>query len=212
MSIGQVQYYPQVQSIFNNYCLQCHVSVNGSGALELDSYEYLMEGDSNNGPVVIPYNADSSLLYRVLLPFPVTVPNEPICCQMPKNEPPLTQSQISIIYNWINEGAFETGQVVSVQSEKNDNTKYFYNYPNPFNSRTKISYYADGNEDISISIYDMMGRKIKSIVDRSHKKGNYVVIWNGDDNLGNKIASGLYLIIYQNERGIKILDKLLFLK
>jgi len=58
----------------------------------------------------------------------------------------------------------------------------------------------------------MMGRKIKSIVDRSHKEGNYVVIWNGDDNLGNKIASGLYLIIYQNGRGIKILDKLLFLK
>ena len=171
-----------------------------------------MQGDSNNGPVVVPYNADSSLLFRGLLPIPVAVPNEPICCQMPKNEPPLSQSQISVIYNWINEGALETGQVVSVQNEKNDNGKYFYNYPNPFNSRTNISYYVDSNENISISIYDMMGREIKSIVDQLHNKGNYAVIWDGEDNLGNKIATGLYLIIYQSETGMKILDKLLFLK
>ena len=101
--IGQVDYTTQVQPIFNNHCLSCHLAVNGSGALELDSYEYLMQGDSNNGPVVFPFNADSSLLYRVLLRDSVIVPNEPICCRMPKNADPLTIEQQTIIYNWINE-------------------------------------------------------------------------------------------------------------
>ena len=90
----QIDYNQQIQPVFNNHCLSCHVSVNGSGALELDSYEYLVQGDSNNGPVIIPFNADSSLLYRVLLPFEVEVPNEPICCRMPKNGDPLSIDQV----------------------------------------------------------------------------------------------------------------------
>ena len=51
--IGQIDYTTQIQPIFNNHCISWHLAVNGSGALELDSYEYLMQGDSNNGPVVI---------------------------------------------------------------------------------------------------------------------------------------------------------------
>ena len=56
--------------------------------LELDSYEYLMQGDSNNGPVVIPVNADGKLLYTVLLIDLVIIPNEPIYCKVPKNASP----------------------------------------------------------------------------------------------------------------------------
>ena len=72
---SEIDYLTEIQPIFDNNCVECHVSINGSGALELDSYEYLMQGDSNNGPVVIPFNADSSLLYRVLLIDSVIVPN-----------------------------------------------------------------------------------------------------------------------------------------
>ena len=110
--------------------------MNGSGALELDSYEYLMQGDSNNGPVVIPFNADSSLLYKVLLPMPVIVPNESICCQMPKNADPLTFEQQTIIYNWINEGGF--GPTVSVNHHGSKNPLLLRIYPNPFNNKIEI--------------------------------------------------------------------------
>ena len=79
----------EIQPIFDNYFVECHISTNGSGALELDSYECQMQRDSNNGPDVIPFNADSSLLYRVLLIDSAIVPNEPICCRMPKNASPL---------------------------------------------------------------------------------------------------------------------------
>ena len=84
-SFGQIEYLQDIQPIFNNHCISCHSGTYGSGALELDSFERLIEGDSNNGPVVFPFNADSSLLYKVLLRDSVIVPNEPICCRMPKN-------------------------------------------------------------------------------------------------------------------------------
>ena len=71
-----------------------------------------MQDNSNNGPVVFPFNADSSLLYRVLLRDSVIIPNEPICCRMPKNSDPLSIEQQTIIYNWINEGVI--GPTVSV--------------------------------------------------------------------------------------------------
>ena len=72
--VGEVDYLLSVQPIFNNHCVTCHSGTFGSGVLELDSYQRLIEGDSNNGPVVLPFNADSSLLYKVLLRDSVIVP------------------------------------------------------------------------------------------------------------------------------------------
>ena len=97
--LGEIDFLIEIQPIFDNNCIECHVSINGSGALELDSYEYLLQGDNNNGPVIIPFNADSSLLYRVLLIDSVIVPNELICCRMPKNASPLHISDQIKIYD-----------------------------------------------------------------------------------------------------------------
>ena len=80
---SQIDYGAYIQPIFDNNCIGCHEYPVRSGALELNNYSNLMLGESNNGPVVIPFNPDSSLLYRVLLRDSVIVPNEPICCRMP---------------------------------------------------------------------------------------------------------------------------------
>ena len=45
---SEIDYWTEIQPIFNNNCVDCHISINGSGALELDSYEYLMQGDNNH--------------------------------------------------------------------------------------------------------------------------------------------------------------------
>ncbi len=50
---NEIDYLYEIQPIFDNNCVECHISINGSGALELDSYECLRQWDSNNGPVVI---------------------------------------------------------------------------------------------------------------------------------------------------------------
>ena len=91
----------------------------------MNSYEDLTGGSSKNGPIAIPFNSESSLLYRVLLPMHVLVPNEPICCQMPKNADPLSFDQITLIQGWINEGALGSSSlsVKPVSSSYNINLK-----------------------------------------------------------------------------------------
>ena len=61
LSLGQVDYNSQIQPIFNSSCTSCHGS---SGGLSLSSYANLMAGDSDNGPVIIPGNHESSLLWQ----------------------------------------------------------------------------------------------------------------------------------------------------
>ena len=159
---GQIDYLQDIQPIFNNHCISCHSGTYGSGALELDSFERLIEGDSNNGPVVLPFNADSSLLYKVLLRDSVIVPNEPICCRMPKNADPLPMDQRMAIYIWINEGALGSSSLAINPTL----TNYKINlntYPNPFNNFVRISFLSDNNIQKEVFIYDIMGALVKSI-------------------------------------------------
>jgi hypothetical protein len=61
------------------------------------------------------------------------------------------------------------------------------NYPNPFNSETKIQYFIDSKSIINISVYNILGQKIKTVVNKFHNAGNY----HYDFNAGN-LASGIY--------------------
>ena len=209
--VGQVNYESDLQrDIFDNHCLVCHVSVNGSGALELDSYEYLMQGDSNNGPVVVPFNADSSLLYRVLLRDSVIVPNEPICCRMPKNAPPLSTAQIEKIYNWINEGA--VGPNVGIEYEYLDKFSLISVYPNPFNNKINISLMVNQPGLKNIIIFDILGKRVKTITRKKYGFGMDLVFWNGNDDFNRPVSGGLYLIGFEVDNKIEGLKKVLYLK
>ena len=208
---GQINYLQDVQPIFNNHCLDCHTGSNGSGALKLNSYDDVMEGGSNNGPVVIPFNADSSLLHRVLLPMPVTVPNEPICCQMPKNADPLSFNQITIIQNWINEGALGSNSLSlkPVPGSYNINLK---TYPNPFNNSVRISFLSSNIIQKEILIYDILGSKVRSLTLKRVIKGENYVFWDGRNHLGRVCTSGVYFInLNQNSETLST-QKVLFLR
>lgn len=73
------------------------------------------------------------------------------------------------------------------------------NYPNPFNPTTIIKYSiplvisTEGrNLFVSLKIYDVLGREIKTLVKQEQASGVYQVNWNGDDQLGNKVSTGIY--------------------
>ena len=201
---SEIDYLTEIQPIFDNNCVECHVSINGSGALELDSYEYLMQGDSNNGPVVIPFNADSSLLYRVLLIDSVIVPNEPICCRMPKNASPLHISDQIKIYNWINEGANEYS-LDTFESKIGFNITKIAFYPNPFNSSVTIQYFINDDSNVQLTIYDVLGKKIKTLSNKFENTGLISMRWDSKDQNGHRVASGIYFVslVVQNQKQLK---------
>ncbi len=69
----------------------------------------------------------------------------------------------------------------------------FQNYPNPFNPSTVISYALPKSTLVSVKIYDMLGREVKSLINQVQNAGINNITWNGKNNYGAKVASGTYI-------------------
>lgn len=67
------------------------------------------------------------------------------------------------------------------------------NYPNPFNPMTTIGYEQPGDGRISIFVYDVLGRIVATLLDEHQRAGYRSVIWDGTDDSGRPVASGLYV-------------------
>jgi len=65
-------------------------------------------------------------------------------------------------------------------------------FPNPFNPSTNIKYALTEDSRVELGIFDMLGRKIKSLVSDHRNKGFHTVKWNGDDENGRAVPSGTY--------------------
>ena len=91
------------------------------------------------------------------------------------------------------------GAVTSVAL--NDNTPLTFaldqNYPNPFNPSTIISYALPQASHVTIKIYDMLGREIKTLVNSEQNAGILNIQWNGDNNFGSKVSTGAYIYMIQ---------------
>jgi len=67
------------------------------------------------------------------------------------------------------------------------------NYPNPFNPSTTIDYSMEIAGDVSIVVYDMMGREIKTLVANFATPGSYSVVWDATNNDGLSVSAGMYV-------------------
>ena len=66
------------------------------------------------------------------------------------------------------------------------------NYPNPFNPSTTIEYSLPEQADVEISIYNLIGQRVSTIVDEEKPSGSYSVTWDGTDDNGKPVATGIY--------------------
>ena len=87
---------------------------------------------------------------------------------------------------------------LSITNVSNENNKLpnsfalLQNYPNPFNPSTTIKYSLPENKNIKITVYDINGNEIKTLVSGSIEAGEHSVTWNGKNNFGTQVASGIY--------------------
>ncbi len=109
---------------------------------------------------------------------------------------------------------FESDVAVKVQAEGEILTGYYLaqNYPNPFNPTTWIEFVLPKDEFVTLKIYTLDGREVKTLVENKlYSAGRHRISWDGTDNIGSKVASGVY--IYRIEAGkFKASKKMLFLK
>ncbi|HPG40286.1 MAG TPA: T9SS type A sorting domain-containing protein [bacterium] len=104
-----------------------------------------------------------------------------------------------------------TFKMIVTQNVIPQTTKLLPAYPNPFNPETRITYQLHRNTRVTITVYDLLGRQVKTLVDDQHTAGLYHIIWNGTDAKGAKAASGAYLIRMQTQEETQT-HKVLLLK
>lgn len=67
------------------------------------------------------------------------------------------------------------------------------NYPNPFNPATIINYDLPKDSEVQLIIYDLMGRKVKTLMNGTQSAGRNTAVWYANDESGNKVSAGVYL-------------------
>ena len=101
---------------------------------------------------------------------------------------------VDIVFSSPIEVELTTPEVIN----ENDNTETLLktelkgNYPNPFNPSTNISFTLSAEVDLRIDIYNIKGQKILALVDDIYPAGSHSVVWNGTDDRGYSVSSGIY--------------------
>ena len=72
------------------------------------------------------------------------------------------------------------------------------NCPNPFNPNTRFNYILPESDRATLSIFNTLGQKVRTLVDDTQSSGFYTVFWDGRDDLGREISSGVYIAVLRS--------------
>ncbi len=126
--------------------------------------------------------------------------------------PPLATSVIDhegaeLIRRWIS-GMGATHVAVENSAEP-ASFQLAQNYPNPFNPNTMISFSLPHGGPVELAVYNMAGQRVVTLVDGIRHAGSHEVVWNGRDDDGNAMASGVYLYRLQAAASVQVKSLLL---
>ncbi len=111
-------------------------------------------------------------------------------------------SPSGLSYPWLLDAALPVWFVVPSPVDVPDSTANEYlpasftltqNYPNPFNPSTTIEYSLPRRSHVTIDIYNMLGQKVCTLVDRDESAGDHSAVWDGTEASGESVATGIYL-------------------
>ncbi|MDZ7343551.1 MAG: T9SS type A sorting domain-containing protein, partial [candidate division KSB1 bacterium] len=104
------------------------------------------------------------------------------------------------------------GVVVGVQENPDNVPRTFalhQNYPNPFNPQTTIRYEVARSGNVTIEIFNLLGQKVKTLVDKMQPAGAYTIQWGGTDERGILVPSGVYFYRMESADFVKVRKMLL---
>ncbi|MBN2571019.1 MAG: T9SS type A sorting domain-containing protein, partial [Ignavibacteriales bacterium] len=85
------------------------------------------------------------------------------------------------------------------------------NYPNPFNPTTTIQFTIPTDNIVKLNIYNILGQKVRTLINENRKQGTYKVLFNGYSDNGAQLASGIYLYVLEFDKQL-IAKKMVMLK
>jgi len=107
------------------------------------------------------------------------------------------------------------GTLTGINIESNNIPETFtvsQNYPNPFNPSTTIKFAIPQQGNVKIEVYDIMGKLINTLINKDMNSGSYTVTWDGKNNSGQQVGSGVYLYRIQAADNFNAVKKMILLK
>ena len=86
------------------------------------------------------------------------------------------------------------------------------NYPNPFNPATTIKYALPQASDVELTVYNVVGQAVRTLVAEHQSAGRYVVEWDATNDSGHSLSSGMYFYRLQAGGEFREVKKMLLLK
>jgi len=109
----------------------------------------------------------------------------------------MNQESLSQFQIFVGNKNFVDRQIEEKRSQLPEQFGLSQNYPNPFNSGTSIQIQVAAPQQVSLKIIDLLGREVRTLVDEYRPAGYFQVSWDGKDNRGMEVVTGLYLCIFQ---------------
>jgi len=127
------------------------------------------------------HNVDNYLAFEWPLPFDLSYTNTELQTAGTDGKP------VGALHWWSDGGPLNV--------EDNNVVEKFeleQNYPNPFNPTTTISYKISNPGKVKLTVYNLLGEKVATLVDANRTAGKYNTIWNATDDAGHRVSSGIY--------------------
>ncbi|HQJ46395.1 MAG TPA: T9SS type A sorting domain-containing protein, partial [Ignavibacteriaceae bacterium] len=109
--------------------------------------------------------------------------------------------------------AYVTDKAVSVDENLGSGIPLTFdlkqNYPNPFNPSTVIAYQVPSNEFVTLEIYNALGQKVRTLINEMKEAGEYQIMWNGKNDAGDVLSSGVYLYRITVGNKVKVMKMML---
>jgi hypothetical protein len=94
--------------------------------------------------------------------------------------------------------------VATISDQQPVDEPFLYpNYPNPFNSETTIRFSIPNEQEIEINVYDVVGRVVRTLLTERLRSGIHTIRWDGRDNGGQSVASGLYVCSIKSQHFVR---------
>jgi len=167
------------------------ISYGASPGISMVKIEYSINNGSTWAPIITAEN-DSSVVWNI--------PNKPSTQCFVR----ISDNAVTTVYD-ASDDTFEINTGVKIEEEKNDKPvpKFFsqsQNVPNPFGRETIMRYAIPENCMVILNIYDVSGKKIRTLVQEKEEAGYKIVRWNGTDEDGRKLPTGVYFYIIKAGR------------
>ena len=111
-------------------------------------------------------------------------------------------------YGTIQDFHYSGDDIVKNQYQDNESQPLFIAYPNPFNPETNITFTVIKEEAyVNIEIFNILGRKVVTLLDQKIANGEHTIKWNGRNSQGEKVSAGIYICNFKisgDNKAVKI--------